>query len=414
MGGETGGLSKIKAGNQLIFIALVWVIAWPSAGLAQDLAPGEENIGILYYMTHLHPAAYFILFLIFLLSVANLYYQYVTPGGVLHPEPYSEEEDRDDDSQGMDALENSDLEYDQGAYARLDSLEMPAETVVAVRKFSPEEADGPGDNFPTPLEGVDHPLPAFSETQASIAPAQGEPPKDEPQTAPRVDDGSFQPQFVFTSMASLDLDEESLVENEEELRVTGFVIGPDDEPVPGVLVFLINEEGKRIGQSSRSQPGAGAFSAMAQEPGNYRLNAHKRGMRLVDRGPIDLAQTSGVIEDVVLRMVEEGCHVKGRIIKNVETDLDSLVRLQITCKVAGAGFVRTVRPAQDGSYSIPGTPESDSCVLELRDQAGNVITSTDPFETIDGGEVNLEFELIEEQNQDSGGEQEDTDTPENV
>jgi hypothetical protein len=384
--------------------ALILTLAVPGAGLSQDLAPGEENIGLFYYMTHLHPVAYFILFLIFLLSVANLYYQYVTPGGALYEGPHSGTHGNQESAGEEPGFEEDEYDYDQGSYSDFKALDQPAETIVAVRKIAPEEAMTGDQNVPTPLEGVDHPLPSF--------PGPPQQPLDnevEAENEADVDDGTFKPQFIFSSMISPKAAMSPSQTPQEELRVQGFVISPNDEPIAGALVFLIDEQGKRIGQSSRSQPNSGEFTAIAQEPGNYRINAHKRGMRLAHRKPIDLNQRSGEINDLYVRMVEEGCQIKGRIIKSADTDLDAMVKLQVRCKTSETGFTRTVRPSRDGVYSIPAVPESDSCILELRDESGNLITQTDPFETIDGGEVNLEFELIEEEPEEAGEEPGDND-----
>lgn len=383
---------------QILF--MVAIIA-RSQVFGADLAPGEENTGFFYYLTHLRPGAYFILILIFLLSIGNLYYQYITPGGALHYGTPSGSQDLIE-NQEQDELDDDETEYESELARRMDSLDREADTIVAVRKITPDQEDQKSDqDQPTPLEGVDHPLPSFTITidRSNHRDSESEPEKTQ---ETEEDDGVFKPHFRFASMIDPDVAESREQTAQEELQVSGFVLERNDEPVPGALVFLIDEEGARIGQSSRSQPGTGAFTALAQEPGKYRLNAHKRGMRLVDKNPIELTKKSGIIEGIVVRMIEEGCKIQGKIVQKFEGDLDSMVRLQVVCKVGPSGFVRSVRPAQDGYYSIIGAPESDSCVLELLDSDGNLITRTEPFETFDGGEVNLEFELIDQDSEETG------------
>ncbi len=384
----------------LQIIIIIAIIAG-SQVLAADLAPGEENTGFFYYLTHLRPGAYVVLFLIFMLSIGNLYYQYITPGGALYygSPPSSNESAENEDQNELDDYET---EYDREILDRMDSLNREADTIVAVRKIFPGEGKESEPDQPTPLDGVDHPLPSF--TIKIDGANQGARHMEQEETKEVDEDsGAFKPHFRFASMIDPDSVEPRDQIAREELQVYGFVLERNDEPVPGALVFLIDREGNRIGQSSRSQPGTGEFTALAQEPGKYRLNAHKRGMRLLDKEPIELEKTSGTIEGLVVRMIEEGCKIKGRIVQKFEGDLDSMVRLQVVCKAGPSGFVRSVRPAQDGYYSIIGAPESDSCVLELLDSDGNMITRTEPFETYDGGEVNLEFELIDKDSEEING-----------
>ena len=63
---EPGGQSRV------IFLILLLSSISPALCPASPPIPGETQPGVIYMLTHLHPAAYFILFLIFLLSLANL------------------------------------------------------------------------------------------------------------------------------------------------------------------------------------------------------------------------------------------------------------------------------------------------------------------------------------------------------
>jgi hypothetical protein len=58
--------------SSVIFLTLTLTGIAPALCWATPVIPGETQPSVIYVLTHLHPAAYFILFLIFLLSLANL------------------------------------------------------------------------------------------------------------------------------------------------------------------------------------------------------------------------------------------------------------------------------------------------------------------------------------------------------
>ena len=58
---------------QLAFSSILVLLASPATAAGQ--IPGEEQIGIFHTITHLHPVAYVILFLVFVLWVLTMVYQ---------------------------------------------------------------------------------------------------------------------------------------------------------------------------------------------------------------------------------------------------------------------------------------------------------------------------------------------------
>ena len=146
----------------------------PELFAAAQKMPGEEGSGLLYALTHLHPVSYVILLLVFILSVLNLMLH-----DLLHPEtwpssvrrlfaygaaPGMAKRDPQSDSGGLPLV-------GAGLYAGMSSGDFPGyaadahEGVVGPRRVARSNREVV-EGRPTPLDGMNHPLPSFAAFQS--------------------------------------------------------------------------------------------------------------------------------------------------------------------------------------------------------------------------------------------------------
>ncbi len=353
----------------------------PGASIAAGQIPGEEQIGVFRTITHLHPAAYVILLFVFFLSVLNLIYQ-----GWLSQGAWS--------LAGALALRRS--LTGKGLVKRPDAAPSSAVGEKSRVRVGPrtqhdqasEEADAGGVvgkprvvtragrtrvSQPTPLEGVNHPLPSFS-------PSEGRSPAEETTIETRQGPKTPAPhQFKFTSAVDLLSPEEIEKRDKEKFVVTGTVSGPDGKGIPSVIVYLADEEGKRLGQSYLSTPETGEFKVLTNKPGRYVLHGYKRGYIMDPAKPGVLPMQSGKIEGYSLRMIPEGCIVHGKV--TFEEEVVPSSALAVKCVVEGSSFSGFGRVGQSGSFMLHGVPLESRCHLEVRARDGEVLAISDPFET---------------------------------
>lgn len=349
---------------------------------AASSMPGETSPGTFYTITHLHPVAYVILFLIFLLSLANLV------------------------SQGFISFSSWPLSPIVGILQQIWSIsgkKMPAkkprraeapdsgivnrqldDSVMAVRKLGKAPAGEMGVGVPTPLDGINHPMPKFGpracETTGTPRVMEGSPEKKPPGQ-----------EFKFASAVDVPSPEEVERREKEQLVVSGVVKGPDGKGIDSVIVYLADSDGNRMGQSCRSMTDTGEFKVLINEPGKYVLSGYKRGYIMENAEPLVLPIESGKIEGLTLRMIPEGCTVQGRVVLEVGSDI--VPDFEVKCVCGEGTFSRSGKTDATGEFRIPGVLINSKCYLEVRGVDGSLLTTTDPFETVQRKEVYREVTI---------------------
>jgi len=367
------------------FSCLVVLDAFLTGTVAAAQVPGEARAGILYAITHLHPLAYVILFIVFVLSVVNLAYQgYFTRGrsavsALLHrgglpvqaegppmepsSHPASEPRPRRQGLPLRPAPEAGD-HSEEGVAGSARVVKRPAGT--AARQ-------------PTPLDGINHTLPVFAARGAN-----GGAVTDKASEKP-----ALSTEFRFTSAVEVPPADEIQRRDREQLVVSGAVRGSDGKGLGSVIVYLTDERGNRLGQSCRSLPETGEFRVHVNAPGRYMLHGYKRG--LVEDSPEQavLPVESGKIEGYSLRMIPEGCTIHGRIVPGPY--LESAADLEVCCVCEDRAVGGNASADSGGVFRILGVPSDAVCHLEVRNPKGELLHRSDPIETARHRELHCEL-----------------------
>ncbi|MEW6531581.1 MAG: carboxypeptidase-like regulatory domain-containing protein [Thermodesulfobacteriota bacterium] len=380
------GLSReLHRSHERAFVGLALLVCLisffaPDLCAAAPKIPGEEGSGFLYALTHLHPVAYLILLLVFILSVLNLLYQ-----GLLHPHawptsvrgllPYG---NADAGKSGVESASGRLRRGEVGLHGGLSSeaslghASDAHEGVVGPRRVARpnrEEVQG----HPTPLDGLNHPLPKF--VASPSAQSQGVPRMVDRAT----ENKGLKREFRFTAAVDLPPPEEMEKREREKLVVSGRIMGSDGKALAGTLVFLTDPQGNRVGQSARSAENTGEFKVQAHEPGKYVIQAYKRGYLMENTDPLTLPVEAGRIEGIDIRMIPEGCLVQGHV--QFEGPAKDFAGLEVRCLTESADWSRSSRLDPSGTFRIAGIPHDSSCVLEVKAQDGTVLGRTDAFYT---------------------------------
>jgi hypothetical protein len=342
--------------------------------------PGESNAGWLYTITHLHPAAYFILFLIFVLSMLNLFLQgwistSAWPISVVL-DLIQRSLSTSPTATGIKGLRRTGPR--NAVKARPHSGHNPEDGIVSVRRILNTRNAVSAVRTPTPLDGVNHPIPNFASTLGSQTGAPRileSPPAKKPTTT----------EFRFSSAVDLPSTEEMERREKEQLVVSGAVKDLEGHGIPSVIVYLTDEEGNRVGQSCRTTPDTGEFKVLINETGKYVLNGYKRGFIMENRKPLTLPIESGKIEGFNFRMIPEGCLIQGRLLS--KPGARPMQGFEVRCYCGNGDFVRTGLSGPDGEFRIPGALLNSKCYIEIHDQDGGLVVRSDPFETIQKTEI---------------------------
>jgi hypothetical protein len=341
--------------------------------------PTDAHVGLFYAVTHLNPLAYVLLFLIVVLSVANLVVQgwlsrETWPFNRVFPvfgsfagtslrwaSPKKANRTRLDSS----------LSVVQGGPDHLGGV------VGAPRPVSSPEAPGTL-HPPTPLDGVNHPIPWMSNrTSAQTG-------------APRIVESSAEKKtltqdFRFSATVDLPSAEEVERREKEQLVVSGSVTGPDGRGIASSIVYLTDSEGNRIGQSCRTQAETGEFKVLVNQPGKYFVNVYKRGYVLENSDAMPLPIESGKIEGYRVRMIPEGCIVQGRVTTQGGSQVVPDIQVQCLCKAGD--YSRSVRTDTEGRFKLAGIPINSECCLEVLRSDGRVVVRSNAFETVQRREI---------------------------
>ena len=352
--------------------------------------PAENGTGLLYALTHLHPAAYFILFLVVVLSVVNLFFQgYLS----IVARPFSGIQlllDRAQERPPAASQVKGPRVRESSAVCGAKLHKAPAsgiskenlhDGVLSVRRAVKVDGADSALSTPTPVEGINHPLPDF----APKVQAQSGFPRT-PQTKVQLEAPPHD--FKFSSAVDLPSREEMERREREQLVVSGSVTGTDGNGIPSVLVFLTDQEGNRVGQSCRSTPETGEFKVLVNEPGKYTLTGYKRGFIMESSEPLVLPIESGKVEGYSFRMIPEGCAIHGRVV--IEAPGVAPGDLEVRCLCAAKDFSRSSRTDSVAGFRISGVPVNSQCVLEVWDKDSNFLAASDAFETARKKELHLD------------------------
>ena len=383
----------VGAAGLTVFVLLEGALAAVALG-ANEAVASEGRAGLLYAITHLHPAIYVILFVVFLASVANLILQgqglphsgsdfglvkrFGRPRRGLPGTSFFRE--RGESSQ----ISSASTAPDGMGSGVKKSVESQDQAGVGVRHLGRVGEDPTAPVTPTPLDGVNHPLPEFS-------------PSNRPRTATQVTPGTPTaepapaPEFKFSSAVDMVTSEEMERREKEQLTVSGTVIGPDGKGIESVIVYLADEDGNRVGQLCRSLPETGEFKVLAAEPGRYVLHGYKRGFVMEDDQVRPLPLHSGKIEGYVLRLVPEGCLVAGQVI--LEGREMQIPAYTLTCICKNQESPLSGQTDADGRFKITGVPLNTQCLLEIRNADGLLVSRSAPFHTTQKREIHLDLTI---------------------
>jgi hypothetical protein len=337
---------------------------------AYALAPGEGENGVVFTLTHLHPAAYLILFFILVLSVLNLVVQ-----GWISVDRFS-----------ISALKR---------YLRRSSIikrfgvgnvhgaspgggpSQREEGIIVVKRSLNTDGKVTRPRIITPLDGVNHPMPNFG---ASVGAQTG---------APRILNSmpkrNSAADFKFSSAVDIPSPEEMERRGKEQMVVSGSVKGPDGSGIASVIVYLTDEEGNRLGQSCRSMPETGEFKVLINDPGKYILNGYKRGYIMEDGEPLIVPIESGRIEGFNIRMIPEGCIVHGKVTLDEEGIPAPNVTVRCICGINK--FTREAITDSSGEFKIQGALVNSKCHIEIVDADQRILALSDAFETVQKKEI---------------------------
>ncbi|MEW6352044.1 MAG: hypothetical protein AB1646_23585 [Thermodesulfobacteriota bacterium] len=370
-----------------LFCGTVLSAVWAPLCAAASYAPGEGQAGFLYRITHLPIAAYGVMLLVVILAVLNLFHQGWLSGTTLSFSALA----RKGLDRGVPARRGKGSAHrGKGAAPtargpssslRVTGLDEPAGEIVSIRRIQ-DEAPAPDPvvtDQPTPLDGINHPLPVLTPPRRPPAPVLETKAVETPPQVP-----SATP-FRFTSAVDLPTREEIQRREKEKLVVTGSVLDSQGTGLPSVLVYLTDEEGRRVGQSARTREDSGEFKVIAHERGRYALRAYKRGFRVEGDEVTMLPIESGRIEGYTLRMVPEGCVVKGRISDYPLAGTEST--LSVRCADEDGHFSRSATVEASGGFLIEGVPSSTECFLEIVDASGRSLARSSTFSTVNRKEL---------------------------
>jgi len=351
---------------------------------AEAAMQAGPRVGLLFAVTHLHPLAYFILFLIVMLSVANLFVQ-----GWLSRESWPLNRIFSVLSRSERAPLGKPLTKGSARASRDSSLQVirggPDALGGVVGVPRPVKAQEYRGNVhpPTPLDGLNHPIPRLSNRSST-------------QTgAPRIVERSAEKKslikdFKFSATVDLPSPEELERREKEQLVVSGSVTGPDGRGIPSAIVYLTDEDGNRIGQSCRTQAETGEFKVLVNEPGKYLVNVYKRGHVLESSEAMALPIESGKIEGYRVRMIPEGCIVQGRVTTQGGSRVVPDVHVKCLCK-AGDYSSRSARTDNEGRFRLSGIPINSECWLEVLRTDGKVMVRSNAFETVQRREIHQDL-----------------------
>lgn len=380
--------------GRALVAAFIFCLSFTSIGLCAQSVPGEDHAGWFHTITHMHPLAYVVCFLIFALSIINIWFQsrysiqrigavsfWGSLKDVFGGTSFFNYEKRSRSRKPTRTTGRDDKR--RHSFRMGIEAVVPSEVVGAPRLSSSPESRDLAASIPTPLDGINHPLPDFSE----IRDAQNDEREKNPpskKTAKLVD-------FKFSSAVDFPTPEEMERRDQQQLTVSGFVKGIDGKALPSVLVYLTDLEGNRQGQSCRTLPDTGEYKVIAGEPGRYLLKAYKRGMIMEERESISLPLDSGKLEGLNFRMIPDGCVVKGVVrVRGTDRPVPNIV---VRCLSRLGDYSGDSFTDEDGNFTIVGVPPNCECFVEVIGSSGENLSVSENFETVQKPQVQLTIEV---------------------
>ena len=386
--------------SRVVLFALMLSGVAPALCGANPPIPGETHSSVIYTLTHLHPAAYLILFLIFLLSVANLAAQgfvHIKYRWLLSVVGFVGKFEKTILStvklQGLASKKRDSARAGSDPVMRAGD---PESSVLGVRKRSNRNRHGAGRSVLTPLDGVNHPMPRFAPRLAPPTPRN---------ITPVGKQRAAANQFRPSPTAGVISREENERHEKEPLAVSGSITDSEDRGLGSVIVYLTDEAGNRQGQSCRSRPGTGDYWVFASKPGKYVLHAYKRGYVVQNREPLKLTIQGGKIEGFNLRMIAEECTVQGRVFDGAYGNPAADMEVRCVCK--STGRASSCRTDESGKFFLTGVPVNSECELQVWSANNSVLARSELFETVPKGQIQSDI-IISAENRESGHESEES------
>jgi hypothetical protein len=228
------------------------------------------------------------------------------------------------------------------------------------------------------LDGVNHPItPLLTNSPSAQAASQAQLPAENAAASSANGQGGA-PSFRFISAVDAPSDEERQRRERERLTVTGRVVDEKGSGVSSALVYLSDEAGHRVGQPCRTAEGTGDFTVRILAPGKYGLHAYKRGLVQADTEPSFLPAESGAIEGIIIRLVPEGCVIKGALAFQDQSDLGPHVRI---VAIPDEGERLTADIAGDGTFTLYGAAPNTEYLLRVLSASGELLAESEPVKT---------------------------------
>lgn len=388
-------IKDINANTSISFhLAILATIILPNLLWgAPTVQPQHQDTGWLYSVTHLSPTIYLVLFFIFLLSMFNLAFQshLLVRMTSLVRLKFGGSATGEGESSGL-LTRNIDQDKRskkfRGSIRGPESYRMSKHTlqdgIVSVRPASQVIQEKHSDFMPTPLDGEDHPIPDFG---ASSKPKVNliKPVDIENENSIVIKD------FKFSSAVDLPSPEEIQRREREKIVVTGRVLDSASRGLSTAVVYLIDRDGNKIGQSCRTNSENGSFRVQANESGAYSINVYKRGYVLNADQPVALPARSGKITGLDIRMVPEGCLIHGKVLS--EEGLNPIPDLVVNCACRSEQFKSSSTTDSNGAFQTVGAPLNSECVIQLMTPDGKVLLDSKSFETVQKKQIFLEFKV---------------------
>ncbi len=360
---------------------------------APTVQPEYHDPGWLYSATHLPPVIYVVLFFIFLLSMFNLAFQnqlLFRMTSLARLKFWGSTPRQGDDSGAF--IKSFDQKGRQknfrGAIRGPESYRMSKETlqegIVSVRPAAQVIQEKHSDFMPTPLDGEDHPIPEFGATSKpkSNSLKQGDIEKE---------NSIVTKEFKFSSAVDLPSPEEIERREREKIVVTGRVLDSESHGLATAVVYLVDRDGNKIGQSCRTNSENGSFRVQANQSGACSINVYKRGYVMNADQPVALSAKSGKITGVDIHMIPEGCLIHGKVLS--EEDLNPIPDLVVNCACRSEQFKSSSITDSNGAFQTVGAPLNTECVIQVMTPDGKILLNSKPFETVQKKQIFMEFKV---------------------